>query len=95
MLTKEQWLEQCAELIEPSVGVNLVEYQLIRDVMIQKDRIAMTVILSERTDEIEAHVREQIKTIAESTYQTDVHVRFRELTDAERTELLAKLNEIF
>lgn len=92
MLTKEQWLEQCAELIEPSVGVNLVEHQLIRDVMIQKDRIAMTVILSERTDEIEANVREQIKTIAESTYQTDVHVRFRELTDAERAELLAKLN---
>jgi ATP-binding protein involved in chromosome partitioning len=92
VVTKEQWLERCSAILEPSIGIGLVEHQLIRDVMIREGKVAMTIILSERSDEIEAGLRDQVQAIANETGHSDCHIRFRELSDIERADLVASLN---
>lgn len=89
---KEQWLELCADLLEPSTGLALVENNLIRDVMIRPEKVAMTVILSERAEDAEAGLKAQIDAKAAELNIEQVHVRFRALTDAERADLVATLN---
>lgn len=46
IITKKQVMEALKEVIDPEIGVSLVEMNLIRDVLIEKDRVKIKMTLT-------------------------------------------------
>lgn len=46
MITKEQVMEALKEVIDPEIGVSLVEMNLIKDVLIEGDKVKVKMTLT-------------------------------------------------
>lgn len=92
MVTRETVLERLQSVAEPTLQRPLVALGLIRDVMVKGDNVSLTVVLHPDSMAQSRHVEAEL---ADAFHKGDggaLHVRFREMTEHEKTEALAKLN---
>ncbi|WP_282937987.1 Mrp/NBP35 family ATP-binding protein [Paenibacillus sp. RC67] len=93
MLTKEQLLDTVRHLVDPEFQLSLADLQLIRDILIKEDRISATVLLSNEDESYRANIQEQITSAFQQAGASEVHLRFRSMTEYDRNEAARKLQE--
>lgn len=86
MITKEQVLDSLKHLEDPLLHKKLVEVNLIRDIMIRDMRVSLTVVLTDEDEALKSKLEKEIKEAIRSI-TTDVHIRFRAITDFEKSEI--------
>lgn len=91
MVTKEQVLDALKHLIDPSVGRSLVELELVKDVMVKETRVNLTLVLTEDQEEIRNRLRREAVAALAIFSGTEVHIRFRQITETERNDLNRRL----
>ncbi|MEW9702605.1 P-loop NTPase [Paenibacillus sp. SI8] len=86
-MNKDQLLEALKPLVDPGYNKSITELNLVRDVMIKEDSVSLSLIT---TTEDEAY-KNQAKTAIQLSLKplgiTQVHIRFRAITDYEREQL--------
>jgi ATP-binding protein involved in chromosome partitioning len=91
LVTRDEVLQALHHIRDPESQLSLVELGLIRDVMVRDSGVSLTLVLatddSEAKTEMESAVRE---TLGEAGVG-DVHIRSREVSDFERSEIAKKL----
>jgi ATP-binding protein involved in chromosome partitioning len=87
MITKEQIFESLRDLQDPHYHKSLPELNFIRDVVVNDEKVAMTVILSAQDDEMKAQLKENVTNRLSALGAHNVHIRFRLISDFERSEL--------
>jgi ATP-binding protein involved in chromosome partitioning len=93
MVTREQVLQLLSRIRDPQLAKSLVELNLIKDIMVKENSVSLTYILV--SDEPEASKetrRQEVAKALQSAGIEHVHIRFRALTDFEKSELNAKLH---
>ena len=93
MLTKEQLLETVRHLQDPEFQLGLAELQFIRDILIKEDRVSATVLLSNNDESYRTNIQEQITSAFQQAGASEVHLRFRAMSDYDRNEAAKKLQE--
>ncbi|MDB5053092.1 MAG: ATP-binding protein [Bacilli bacterium] len=88
MLTKEQILDALKHVFDPEFKKTLTELNFIRDLLIKDEKIALTIVLSSEDEllksQYQTDVNEALKHLG---FTGDIHIRFRGITDSERSEL--------
>jgi ATP-binding protein involved in chromosome partitioning len=90
MVSREQILEALTPLVDRQFGKSIVELNLVRDMIIKPERVSMTLLLTSGDETWKAELRKQIEEKLKPLQLPDLHLRFRELTDTERSELRKK-----
>ncbi|MBE1447488.1 Mrp/NBP35 family ATP-binding protein [Paenibacillus sp. OAS669] len=93
MLTKEQLVEAVRHLKDPEFQLSLAELQLIRDFLIKEDRVSATVLLSNEDEAYRTNIQEQITAAFQKAGASEVHLRFRLMTEYDRNEAARKQQE--
>lgn len=91
-MTREQVLEALRHLQDPVYRKSLVELNFIKDIMVKENSVALSVILSSNEESRKVELRKQILEDLGKSGISDVHIRFRELSDYERNEVEKKAN---
>ncbi len=91
MITREQVIQQLAQIKDTESNISLVELGILRDIMAREQRVSVTLALSteepEEKQELETVVREALAQLGE----LEIHIRSRPLSDYERGEIAKKL----
>lgn len=90
IVTKEQVLEALKQLEDPQLHKGLVENNMVRDIMIKERTVYLTIGLSVLDDEIKSRVQDEVKALLKDIGCEVANVRFRQMTDYERNEILAR-----
>lgn len=93
MLTKEQLLASVSPLKDLEFGLSLADLNFIRDIMIKEQHVSATVLLSSDNESYKQQLQAQIVEAFKQAGATDVHLRFRLLSDFERNEAARKVQE--
>ncbi|MCM3273179.1 Mrp/NBP35 family ATP-binding protein [Paenibacillus elgii] len=93
MLTKEQLLASVSPLKDLEFGLSLADLNFIRDIMIKEQHVSATVLLSSDNESYKQQLQAQIAEAFKQAGATDVHLRFRLLSDFERNEAARKVQE--
>ncbi|WP_138496021.1 Mrp/NBP35 family ATP-binding protein [Paenibacillus pinistramenti] len=93
MITKEWVLAALRPVAEPNLEQSLVEMQWIRDVMIKEDRISLTVVTADLTDELRSRLDHEIKSRLAQAGVEDIHIRYREASASEREKAGIQLQD--
>lgn len=91
-MTREQVLELLRHLHDPVYRMSMIELNLIKDIMVKDNGVAMSVVLSSNEEERKEELRKEITETLSKSGVSDVHIRFREMSDFERSEAAKKLN---
>lgn len=91
-MTREEILEALQSIREPGLNRALTELNWIRDIMVREQSVSLTVVLSELRNEWKEQLSSQIRE-ALSTSGLEVHIRFREATDFERSRIPAQTGQ--
>lgn len=92
MLTEEKVLEALKDVKDPELNRTFVELDMIRDIQIDGDRIALTVVLTIPGCPLKDTIKRDILSkIEEELGVTDVDLTFGAMTDEERAKLSAEL----
>jgi ATP-binding protein involved in chromosome partitioning len=89
-LTREQILEALRYLHDPVYRLGMVELNLIKDIVVKENSVALSVVLSSTEEERKEELRREITGTLRKAGITDVHIRFREMSDFERSEAAKK-----
>jgi ATP-binding protein involved in chromosome partitioning len=92
MITREQVFSVLKHINEPDLKKSLVEFQLIRDVMVREQNVSLTVILLDDNNQKQSQFKASIEEVLNKEGIQDIHIRFRPITEFERAELQKKLN---
>ncbi|MDQ0195934.1 Mrp/NBP35 family ATP-binding protein [Paenibacillus wynnii] len=87
MLTREQIQEILLPLTDVESGKSLVELQLIRDIMIKEDRISLSVICLNTDEQDRMELEQRVRELLEAGGVGNVHIRLRDATDYERSQI--------
>lgn len=87
MITKEQILQSLELITDPEYGQSVCKLNFIRDVMIKGDSVSLTYITTVDDSSFKENVREQITSILKEQGVGQVHIRFRPITEYERSQL--------
>lgn len=93
VLTKEQLLASVSPLKDPEFGLSLADLNFIRDIMIKEQHVSATVLLSSDNESYKQQLQEQVAGAFKQAGATDVHLRFRLLSEFERNEAARKTQE--
>jgi ATP-binding protein involved in chromosome partitioning len=94
MITKEQILEAVKHVYDPEYKKPLTELNFIRDVLIKDEKIALTIVLSMDEELLRSQYKQDITgAIKHLGYQGEVHIRFRAISDHEKSEIAGKGTE--
>lgn len=66
MITKKQLIEALKEVMDPEIGISLVEMNLIRDVLIEKDRVKIKMTLTTPGCPLASYLVNEVKKKVES-----------------------------
>ncbi len=91
MITREQVFDRLKGIQEPSIHKGLVELQLIRDVMVREESVSLTIVQLDDHAEKKQSFEQDVKAALNEAGVTDIHIRFRAITDFERGELQKRL----
>jgi ATP-binding protein involved in chromosome partitioning len=86
-MTKEQVMQSLEQIIDPEYGQSVVKLNLIKDMMVKENSVSLTFITTNDTDSYKDEVRTQITGILEQQGIQQVHVRFRMISDHEKSQL--------
>ncbi|MBN2980465.1 MULTISPECIES: P-loop NTPase [Cohnella] len=92
MITRETVLELAQAVVEPTLRRPLVQLGLVRDVMVKGDNVSLTVVLHPDSIAQAKQVEAELAGSLHKAAKGSLHARFREMTDHEKAEALAKLN---
>jgi ATP-binding protein involved in chromosome partitioning len=90
MITKEQVMEALSGLQDRQYGKSLVELQLIRDVIVKESGISLSIGLSIDDEAYRADLKQRATEALQKLGAADVHIRFRPISDFERSEVEKK-----
>lgn len=90
-MTREQVLEKLRFLHDPVYGISMVELNLIKDVMVKESGVAMSIALSSEEEARKEELRMQITETLRKEGVAEVHIRFRAMSDYERTEAAKRI----
>jgi ATP-binding protein involved in chromosome partitioning len=91
MLTKEQILDGLKHVYDPEFKKPLTELNFVRDLLIKDDRVALTVVLSAEDELLKKQYQQDInEAVKQLGYSGEVHIRFRAISDFERSEIAGK-----
>ncbi|WP_309247960.1 Mrp/NBP35 family ATP-binding protein [Paenibacillus tyrfis] len=93
MITKEQLLAFVSPLKDLEFGLSLAGLNFIRDIMIKEQHVSATVLLSSDNESYKQQLQDQIAEAFKQAGATDVHLRFRLLSEFERNEAARKAQE--
>ncbi|MFB6366582.1 Mrp/NBP35 family ATP-binding protein [Paenibacillus elgii] len=93
MITKEQLLDSVSPLKDLEFGLSLADLNFIRDIMIKEQHVSATVLLSSDNESYKQQLQNQIAESFKQAGATDVHLRFRLLSEFERNEAARKAQE--
>ncbi|MCZ8523736.1 MULTISPECIES: Mrp/NBP35 family ATP-binding protein [Paenibacillus] len=93
MATKEELLASISQLKDPEFGLSLVELQFVRDMVIRENGVAATVLLSQEDESYRSNLQHAITDAFQKAGAADVHLRFRTLTDYDRSEAAKRVQE--
>lgn len=91
MLTEEKVREALKEVKDPELNRSLVELNMIRDIQIDGDRVALTVVLTIAGCPLKAKIEEDVIQKVKELGASEVDLTFGSMTDEERAALSAKL----
>ncbi|GAA3411891.1 P-loop NTPase [Paenibacillus hodogayensis] len=89
-MTREHILELLKDVQDPVYRKSMVELHLIKDVMVKESGVALSVILSSDEEERKQQLRQHITETLQKEGITDVHIRFRAMTEFDREEIARK-----
>ncbi|WP_281281455.1 Mrp/NBP35 family ATP-binding protein [Paenibacillus dokdonensis] len=93
-MTKDDLVAAIAHIKDIEHQLPLTEVGLIRDITTNKDHAALTVLLAPELVSREEELREQITSSLQKTGITDVHIRFKHISNEEKNDIIAiKLNK--
>ncbi|MEX2460014.1 MAG: Mrp/NBP35 family ATP-binding protein [Paenibacillaceae bacterium] len=88
MITKEQVLEAVKHVYDPEFKKPLVELNFIRDILIKDERVALTVVLSADDELLKSQYKQDVTgAIKHLGFRGEVHIRFRAISDHEKSDL--------
>lgn len=87
MLNKEQVLDAVKHIYDAEYNAPLTELQLVRDVMVKDTAIHATVVMTREDDSVQSQYRQDMEEALGKLGVADVHIRFRPITDKERSDL--------
>ncbi|WP_339372736.1 Mrp/NBP35 family ATP-binding protein [Paenibacillus elgii] len=93
MLTKEQLLTSVSMLKDLEFSLSLTDLNFIRDIMIKEQHVSATVLLSSDNESYKQQLQNQVAEAFKQAGATDVHLRFRLLSEFERNEAARKAQE--
>lgn len=93
VITKEQLLASVSPLKDLEFGLSLADLNFIRDIMIKEQHVSATVLLSSDNESYKQQLQDQIAEAFKQAGATDVHLRFRLLSEFERNEAARKAQE--
>ncbi|MBD1372322.1 Mrp/NBP35 family ATP-binding protein [Hazenella sp. IB182357] len=93
MLTKEQVLHALKDVNDPELNKSLVELNMIRNINIEGDKVALDVILTIRGCPLKVKIQEDVENAVREAGAADVQVNFGSMTDDERAALSQQLRK--
>lgn len=87
MQSKEEILQKLEPLVEPRTGKSLTSLEFVRDIVVREDRISLTVVLLDATEEEKEGLLQEIRERLNETETLHIHVRFREASEHERSTI--------
>lgn len=87
MVHKDQILEALNTLIEPQFNKSVVELNLIRDVMVKEEAVSLSLIVLTEDEGFKEQAKACIQQSLANIGVPQVHIRFRLITDHERSRL--------
>ncbi|NOU66390.1 P-loop NTPase [Paenibacillus sp. LMG 31461] len=87
MVHKDQILEALNKLIDPQFNKSVVELNLIRDVMVKEDAVSLSLLVVTEDEGYKEQAKAFIQQSLANIGVPQVHIRFRLMTDHERSRL--------
>ncbi|MGO4499958.1 P-loop NTPase [Paenibacillus sp. 2RAB27] len=87
MVHKDQILEALNKLIDPQFNKSVVELNLIRDVMVKEDAVSLSLLVVTEDEGYKEQAKAFIQQSLANIGVSQVHIRFRLMTDHERSRL--------
>ncbi|MHA0857716.1 Mrp/NBP35 family ATP-binding protein [Paenibacillus sp. CMAA1364] len=84
MLSRERVQEILQPIAEATSGKSLIELQLIRDIVIKDDRVSLSAVYLDDSDEYRAELEKIIRERLMEFGVEDIHIRLRAATDYDR-----------
>lgn len=92
MVSKEQVIEALAHIYDGTYNRPITELNLVKDVMVKPDQVAVTFVLTADDEEVKAQYRQDVEEAIKRLGVAEVHIRFRAINDFEKQELTALLS---
>lgn len=94
MITKEQLLEAVKHVYDPEYKKPLTELNLIRDVLIKDEKVALTIVLTSDEELLKSQYKQDVTgAIKHLGFKGEVHIRFRAISEHEKSELAGNASE--
>lgn len=87
MVHKDQILEALSKLLDPQFNKSVVELNLIRDVMVKEDAVSLSLLVVTEDEGYKEQAKAFIQQSLANIGVPQVHIRFRLMTDHERSRL--------
>jgi ATP-binding protein involved in chromosome partitioning len=91
MITPKKVLEALSHVKDPELNKSLVELNMIRNIRVEGDRVALDVILTIQGCPLKFKIQEDVEAALQELGAKEVDVTFGSMTDEERAALSAKL----
>jgi len=92
MLTREQVLEALHSLLDPEFKKSVTELNFVKDIMIKEDSVSLTFVLTKDDEGYQNNVKHAITNMLGEKGVSNVHIRFRAITEHEREQTAAAVN---
>jgi len=90
MVTRDQVLGAVGHIYDPEFKKTVTELGFVRDIMVKEGHVALTLVLSADDELLKSQYRQDIVEALKGIGIGDVHIRFRNISEHERTEALKK-----
>lgn len=94
MITKEKLLEAVQHILDTEYNASLAGLQFIRDIMIKDNTVSATVLLTKEDEDYKQSLERQINEALTKEGVDAVHLRFRAVSDYERSQAEKWLREL-
>ena len=84
MISRESVQEVLQSMAEPTSGKSLIELQLIRDIIIKDNKVSLSVIVLDTSEDYQEEMDKEVRQRIESLGANEIHIRIREATDYDR-----------
>jgi len=91
VVTKDQILQAVDKTLEPTLRHRIAELGLIRDVVVRESSVSLTVVLHPDSVGQTAAVESELQAALAAAEISNVHIRFRSMTEHELADTLKKL----